>query len=429
MAIEVKHKFQSTQPDSGNPDLIDPSDWNDDHDIALAAQRIMGRATGTAGPVEEIPLGNGLQFSAGALAVEFGTTSTTVAVGNHTHPWGDITSKPPLMPIIVMNGTDSDTTAIRDINAQVTKGSGVYFGDALASVANNPTNDWYQMTFTGVSGGYFSQLYVANADVLFRGAAVSGIGSSVWYTLMKQVGATHRYVPYYDVNGTQRRYLNSQLFQETDRMGINTNTPAASALLDLTSTEKGFLPPRMTTTQRDAIASPATGLVIFNTTTGSLEVRTASSWIKLIADVVDDTTPQLGGDLDLNGFTLTGTLTVGGVAVPTISSTSTLTNKRITERVFTITDVAGFVISPANGDTQRIVLGADRTPVASGWGDGDSITLLVDDGAARTIDWTTFGVVHDGGTAPTLATSGWTELNIYQEGGVKRMKKTGEYAT
>jgi hypothetical protein len=55
----------------------------------------------------------------------------------------------------------------------------------------------------------------------------------------------------------------------------------ASALLDLTSTTKGFLPPRMTTAQRDAIASPATGLVIFNTTTNSLELRNSTAWVAL----------------------------------------------------------------------------------------------------------------------------------------------------
>jgi hypothetical protein len=49
------------------------------------------------------------------------------------------------------------------------------------------------------------------------------------------------------------------------QVGIGTNTPAPSAQLDVTSTEKGFLPPRMTTAQRNLIASPATGLLVFQT--------------------------------------------------------------------------------------------------------------------------------------------------------------------
>lgn len=56
------------------------------------------------------------------------------------------------------------------------------------------------------------------------------------------------------------------------------STAAASAALDVRSTVRGFLPPRMTTTQRDAISTPAPGLVIYNTTTGKLNVRGASAW-------------------------------------------------------------------------------------------------------------------------------------------------------
>lgn len=64
-------------------------------------------------------------------------------------------------------------------------------------------------------------------------------------------------------------------------VGIGTPTPNTSALLDLASTTRGLLPPRMTTVQRDAIASPATGLVIFNTTTNSLELRNSTAWVAL----------------------------------------------------------------------------------------------------------------------------------------------------
>ncbi len=67
---------------------------------------------------------------------------------------------------------------------------------------------------------------------------------------------------------------------QAQSVGIGT-TPAASAQLDVSSTTKGFLPPRMTTTQRDAIVSPAAGLVIFNTTTNSLEIRNNSAWVSL----------------------------------------------------------------------------------------------------------------------------------------------------
>ena len=48
--------------------------------------------------------------------------------------------------------------------------------------------------------------------------------------------------------------------------GIGTTRPDASALLDLTSTTKGFLLPRLTLLQQQALVNPAIGLLIFNTT-------------------------------------------------------------------------------------------------------------------------------------------------------------------
>ena len=52
----------------------------------------------------------------------------------------------------------------------------------------------------------------------------------------------------------------------------------ASAVLQSDSVTKGFLPPRMTTTQKNAIATPAAGLVVYDTTLGKLCVRGASAW-------------------------------------------------------------------------------------------------------------------------------------------------------
>jgi hypothetical protein len=63
--------------------------------------------------------------------------------------------------------------------------------------------------------------------------------------------------------------------------GIGTATPDSKAALDVTSTTKGFLPPRMTTAERDAIVSPTAGLVLYNSTTNKLQVRTNTAWADL----------------------------------------------------------------------------------------------------------------------------------------------------
>lgn len=52
----------------------------------------------------------------------------------------------------------------------------------------------------------------------------------------------------------------------------------ASSILDVSSTTKGFLPPRMTTTQKNAIASPAAGLVVYDSTTNKLACYNGTTW-------------------------------------------------------------------------------------------------------------------------------------------------------
>ncbi len=64
-------------------------------------------------------------------------------------------------------------------------------------------------------------------------------------------------------------------------VGVGTNLPSSSALLEIKSLNKGFLPPRLTTAQRNTIMSPAAGLVIFNTNTTGLEVYNGAGWVTL----------------------------------------------------------------------------------------------------------------------------------------------------
>ena len=57
-------------------------------------------------------------------------------------------------------------------------------------------------------------------------------------------------------------------FSQTQNVGIGTTTPDASAILDLTSNNKGFLAPRLTTAQRTSIAAPAVGLLVYDVNIG-----------------------------------------------------------------------------------------------------------------------------------------------------------------
>ena len=62
------------------------------------------------------------------------------------------------------------------------------------------------------------------------------------------------------------------------QVGIGTETPDPSAKLDITASDKGVLPPRLTTAERDNISNPAEGLAIYNTDNDRLESWNGSRW-------------------------------------------------------------------------------------------------------------------------------------------------------
>jgi hypothetical protein len=90
---------------------------------------------------------------------------------------------------------------------------------------------------------------------------------------------------------------NSNLFWDdtANALGIGTNSIAASSILQLNSTTRGFLPPRMTTGERDAIVSPATGLIIYNSSTNALNIYNGTTW------------GSVGGGVDIGTTLASGT--------------------------------------------------------------------------------------------------------------------------
>lgn len=131
---------------------------------------------------------------------------------------------------------------------------------------------------TVIFGSYGSQrlAFVANAsssatqDIYF--ACSSTITNMYLYStgnLVLQNGGTFVDAGYrFDVNGTAR---------VSGKLSVGTPS-AASATLEVTSTTQGFLPPRMTTTERNAIASPANGLVVYDTTLNAKCFYDGATW-------------------------------------------------------------------------------------------------------------------------------------------------------
>lgn len=68
------------------------------------------------------------------------------------------------------------------------------------------------------------------------------------------------------------------------QVGIGTNTPNSSAILELQSTDRGILLPRMTSAQRNAIVTPANGLQVFDINTNSFWYFNGTLWINTITE-------------------------------------------------------------------------------------------------------------------------------------------------
>jgi hypothetical protein len=115
---------------------------------------------------------------------------------------------------------------------------------------------------TNTGGGTVTNFYG------FRQLA-NTVGTNIYGLASEIAAAANRWNVY--ASGTAANYFAGQV-------GIGTNSLNASALLHLASTTQGFLPPSMTTTQRNAISSPASGLTIYNTSTNALNIYNGTSW-------------------------------------------------------------------------------------------------------------------------------------------------------
>ena len=197
--------------------------------------------------------------------------------------------------------------------------------------------------------------------------------------------------------------------------GVNTNAyPEQSILWCSPTTPGGFTvtepsAPNLKLPVAAVISQGNNGILMVRSDTGS---RISSLHDTQIGNAVQD-----GEILNYNSTTQrwenTPDLDVPGYIIdPTITGT-------ITEDVYTITDSAAFEVSPRNGSVQLVTLTANRTPKATYFVSGDSVTLMVSDGNAYSVTWTDTtwgpsGVKWVGGTAPTLPTTGYLVIQFWK---------------
>ena len=99
--------------------------------------------------------------------------------------------------------------------------------------------------------------------------------------------------------------ISTDMYAQSVAINTDGSTPDASAALDVTSTSKGMLVPRLTSAQRTGITSPATGLLVFDATTESFWFKSATNWVELV-DTSNNLLKKAGTNIYTTGNTRMG---------------------------------------------------------------------------------------------------------------------------
>jgi uncharacterized protein (TIGR02145 family) len=224
--------------------------------------------------------------------------------------------------------------------------------------------------------------------------------------------------------------LTSNVFSQNVGISETGSLPDNSALLDLSSTERGLLVPRMTTTERDAITTPANSLLIFNTTTQCYEGYNAPSSTWVAFGCIGCTVPTgvsataapnpicEGSDLTLTGVATDATAWswTGPNGFTSIEQSPTITNITTAEAgVYTLT-ASNTCGSATAVNTASVIVSQSPTTANAGSDinpacDATTATLAGNTPTIGTGEWSVVS-----GTAtittPTSPTSGVTGLAV-----------------
>ena len=141
---------------------------------------------------------------------------------------------------------------------RITTTGGVGIGTTTPTVATN----YGSLAINGSSGAFI--------DALVGGTRIGGFEADASNLYVQSIANVPMILR---TNSTERVRIDT-----SGNVGIGTSSPNASAILDAQSTSKGVRMPNMTTTQKNAISSPAAGLIVFDTTLAKLCVYSGSAW-------------------------------------------------------------------------------------------------------------------------------------------------------
>jgi uncharacterized protein (TIGR02145 family) len=209
--------------------------------------------------------------------------------------------------------------------------------------------------------------------------------------------------------------LFSSVFSFGQSSAVGTKTPEASAVFEVKSITGGFLAPRMTQAQRDAIVSPAPGLLIYNTDVNCYEFWNSDEWFNTCVDGKLD--PSSNGTSQISDFqcsiTPGGVLNAGIGSVATQEVTLTVTKKGSYNISTGVVNGVLFVDSGIFGSigTKVITLTAYGNPTATGT---FTYTLNTTPTCSfeRTVTNNSLLVISSQPVAPSAACSDTGELNL-----------------
>ena len=181
MTVSLKHTFASAKTDSADATLVQPSNWNAEHQLTLATSRLLGRTTAGTGAAEEISVSAPLSLSGGALAVSTipvangGTGATTLTgyvkgtgtsplTGSATIPISDLTGTLP-----VANGGTGATTLTAN-NVVLGNGTSAVQFVAPGAVGNQLTSNGTTWTSAASATGpiiEFARQYITQTTANF----------------------------------------------------------------------------------------------------------------------------------------------------------------------------------------------------------------------------------------------------------------------
>ncbi len=149
------------------------------------------------------------------------------------------------------------------------------------------------------------------------------------------------------------------------QVGIGTVTPDISSVLDITSTTKGLLPPRMTTAQRDAITAPAEGLFVYNLDTTCFQYFNGSVWSACLGTTSAIKSLVCPPSPIVNGYYVAGTPNnTTNTIIVSITTTAADSYSITTNTVNGYSFTASGVLLTAG--THSITLSSTGTPISVG---------------------------------------------------------------